>query len=81
MPSVIVDLAIPAHHYQAHYDGTVRHVLARARDGSKVCFPSGCLRQVVGRDGVLGTFELSFDADHRFTGIRRVGEQKVDIKQ
>ena len=72
MPSLIVDLVISAHDYKAHYTGAAKNVVATAKDGTVIRFPSNCLRQVVTEEGIIGTFEISFDDDFRFVGITRI---------
>lgn len=56
----------------AHYEGRVGQVMARSLDGRRVVFPAEALRRVVGRDGVHGTFRLSFTPEGRFLSIARL---------
>jgi uncharacterized protein YqjF (DUF2071 family) len=43
-------------------------------DGRSIQFPANVLRQFVTSEGVQGIFEMEFDADNKFVGLRRVGD-------
>lgn len=72
MPEVSVTLAIDRDQYLKHYRDGVRDVVATSNDGKTLRFPANILRGVVTHDGVRGTFVISYSAQGRFTGIRRV---------
>ncbi|MCC5883220.1 MAG: DUF2835 domain-containing protein [Halomonas sp.] len=72
MPSIDVVIQLSAKACLAHYEGRVGQVLAHSLDGRRVVFPAEALRRVVTRDGVHGTFRLSFSAEGRFQTIERL---------
>ncbi|MGR2737445.1 DUF2835 domain-containing protein [Billgrantia sp. Q4P2] len=72
MPSIDVVLELSAETCLAHYEGRVGQVMAHSLDGRRVVFPAEALRRVVGRDGVHGTFRLSFTPEGRFLSITRL---------
>lgn len=72
MNSIIVDLHIPADDYVRLYQGAARTVHARSRDGRSVQFPAMILRQFLTHEGISGTFEIQFDANRKFSGVRRL---------
>jgi hypothetical protein len=72
MPTVTVQLAIPADELLRFYAGQAHVVSARAVDGRTVQFPARILRRFVTEDGITGTFQLVFGDDHKFRDIRRV---------
>ncbi|MGE0372788.1 MAG: DUF2835 domain-containing protein [Gammaproteobacteria bacterium] len=65
-------LNIAPDEYLRYYQGTVRHVLARGRDGRTVQFPAGLLRPFLTHDGVHGEFRLRFDDNNRLVSLDRV---------
>ena len=73
MPKLLVDLHIPAERFVAWYEGTVREVLARSHDGRTVRFPASVLQRYVSAEGVHGTFELTYDENHKFVNIDKLG--------
>jgi len=73
MQSIILDLYIPADEYVRLYQGSARTVHARSRDGRTIQFPAMILRQFLTHEGIQGTFEIQFDANHKFSGVRRLG--------
>lgn len=70
--TIEVSLSIPADEYVALYQGSVRDVVARARDGRTVRFPARILQPYVTHEGVHGRFMIRFDASNRFAGISRL---------
>lgn len=69
MPTVVVDLAIPADEFVRLYRGTARDVHAHTREGRSVRFPANILRPFVTRDGVHGRFRIRFDPRGKFVAI------------
>lgn len=72
--SIVFRLSISPDDYLAYYQGTARDVVARAEDGRRVRFPASALQRFVGHEGIHGRFELRFDADRKFRGLRRLGD-------
>ncbi|OUE41889.1 hypothetical protein BZY95_11070 [Billgrantia desiderata SP1] len=72
MLSIDVVIELSAEACLAHYEGRVGQVLAHSLDGRRVVFPAEALRRVVTRDGVHGTFRLSFTSEGRFRSIVRL---------
>ena len=73
MREVTIGLAISAHDYLAHYQGTVKEVVAPSSDGRNIRFPSTILQPFVSHDGIYGRFVISFDDKNKFQGIRKIG--------
>ena len=69
---VIVDLNIPADCYVALYSGSVNDVIALSHEGLKIRFPGKILHKFLTRDGVYGTFAISFAADNKFLAIEKI---------
>lgn len=70
--TIIVDLSIPADEYVALYQGVVKDVVAKARDGRVIRFPANILQRFVTRNGVYGSFAIYFDSGNKFCGIDRL---------
>lgn len=73
MPSIDVVIELSYEACLAHYEGRVGQVHTRSLDGRRVVFPAEALRRVVTRDGVHGTFRLTFSDTGRLRAIRRLG--------
>jgi|TARA_B110000263_G_C15294532_1_gene504941 hypothetical protein len=72
MPTLIVDLDIPAHEYLAMYQGRAKNVIATARDGTSIQFPASNLRPFVTGEGIAGGFRIRFDASHKLLSVERI---------
>lgn len=72
--TLIVDLTISADEYLRHYQGAVRQVICKTRDGRRVQFPSRFLQRFVTHSGVHGSFVLEIDENHKLIDIRRLAE-------
>ncbi len=70
MPTIDVVIELSHDACLAHYEGRVGQLHTRSLDGRWVLFPAEALRRVVTRDGVHGTFRLTFSAEGRFESIR-----------
>ncbi len=71
--SLVFTLAITPDEFLRLYQGTVRNVVTKASNGQTVRFPANILRPFVTRDGVQGTFRISFDAKGKLTDIDKLG--------
>ncbi len=69
---LVVDLAIASDEFERMYAGQVKTVLATSRDGRRVRFPANILVPFVERDGIRGSFAISFDVENKFQNIRRL---------
>lgn len=69
---LVFELNISEDEYLRYYQGTVRHVIARGRDGRTVQFPAGLLRRFITRDGIHGEFRLRFDDHNKLVDLERL---------
>jgi hypothetical protein len=69
------DLAIPASDYQLLYNGCVRQVLVKARNGLRVQLPCTLFQPFVEHRGVYGAFEVGFTSAGKFHSICRLDHQ------
>ena len=67
-----VSLNIPSHQYLAYYEGAAEDVVAWSAEGRKVRFPARVLRPFVTHGGVVGTFLIAYDHQHKFVSIEKV---------
>lgn len=74
MPSLLLDIAIPAERLQAVYRGQANRVLLRSRDGQRVNLAAHHLRPFIGHNGVHGSFILEFDEQGALLSLRRLGQ-------
>ncbi len=72
MKEIIVSLHISREDYLTFYQGQVQTVVATAVDGRVVRFPAAILKNVVGHEGIHGTFKIRFDGNNKFAGITRL---------
>lgn len=72
MTTFVLDLRIGADEWIRYYSGTVKHVVARTRDGRRVQFAAKHLQRHVTRDGISGTFRLDIDDRNNFVALERV---------
>ena len=70
--SMRVALRISAEDYKRYYQGSVHNVIARSRDGRSIQFPANILRPFLMHDGISGEFEIFFDRDNKFQGIKKI---------
>jgi hypothetical protein len=72
MPSLVLDIALPAERFLAVYQGRANRVLLYSRDGRKVSLPAHHLRPFLRRDGIHGVFELEFSAAGELLDLRQL---------
>ncbi|GHC25698.1 hypothetical protein GCM10010082_18340 [Kushneria pakistanensis] len=70
MPSIDITLNLSAEQCRAHYAGAADSIRTRTLDGRSVLLPSRVLHHIIGRDGVHGTWRVTFDDNGRFVSIR-----------
>ena len=72
MREVTISISISAQDYLAHYQGSVKEVVARSSDGRNIRFPSTILQPFVSHAGIHGHFVIRFDDNNKFQGIHKV---------
>ncbi|WP_445619821.1 DUF2835 family protein [Kushneria sp. Sum13] len=70
MPSIDIALNLSAEQCRAHYAGAADSIRTYTLDGRSVMLPSRVLHYIIGRDGVKGTYRVTFDDNGRFISIR-----------
>ncbi len=69
LPSIDITLNLSAEQCHAHYAGAADSIRTRTLDGRSVLLPSRVLHHVITRDGVRGTYRVTFDDQGRFVSI------------
>ncbi len=72
MQQIIVDVEISPDEWIKLYQGTAHDVHTTARDGRSVRFPARILSRFFLRDGIRGSFCISFDDSGKFSGIEKL---------
>jgi len=72
MRNVTISISISALDYLAHYQGTVKEVVALSSDGRNIRFPSTILQPFVSHEGIRGTFVIRFDDNNKFQNIKKI---------
>jgi hypothetical protein len=67
-----LDVKLPADEFLRVYQGTASRVWLRSREGKSVSLPAGRLQPFLTREGVYGSFELTFDDQGKFISLRRL---------
>ena len=67
-------LAISAEEYLAYYQGSAQVVVARSDDNRIIRFPASAIRKFVTRDGIHGSFEISFDESNKLIAVQALVE-------
>ena len=70
--SIRFRLAISAEEYLAYYRGSAQDIVARSDDNKIVRFPASAIRKFVTRDGIFGSFEITFDENNKLIGIQPI---------
>ena len=70
--TIRVRLAISAEEYLAYYQGSAQAVVARSDDNKIIQFPASAIRKFVTRDGIHGTFEITFDENNKLIAIHPI---------
>ncbi len=76
MHQITVDLSITADEWLKVYRGSARVVRARARDGRHVRFPANLLARFLQRDGIRGSYLITFDEQNRFVEIQELSTDR-----
>lgn len=72
MQQIIVDVDISPDEWIKLYQGTATDVHTTARDGRSVRFPARILSRYYLKDGVRGSFCITFDDAGKFASIQRL---------
>jgi hypothetical protein len=70
---ITFSLNISADELLRYYQGVASMVVARSLDGRTVRFPASRLRPFMTTTGIQGRFTISFDDQHKFLEMRRLG--------
>ncbi|MCI0916231.1 DUF2835 domain-containing protein [Pseudomonas stutzeri] len=72
MPSLVLDIALPAEKLLAVYQGRANRILIKSREGTSVSLPAHHLRPFLTSAGVFGSFELEFSPEGKLLCLRRL---------
>lgn len=72
MPSLVLDIALPAEKLLAVYQGRANRILMKSREGTSVSLPAHHLRPFLTASGVFGSFELEFSTEGKLTALKRL---------
>jgi hypothetical protein len=72
MSKLIIPLRISSSEYLKWYTGSATSVTGLTQQGVSVNFPASILKPFITHNGVNGVFEIEFDDDNRFIGIRQL---------
>lgn len=67
-----LEIRLPAEEFLRVYQGTANRVLLYSREGKSVSLPAGRLQSFLTREGIYGSFELSFDDQGKFISLRKL---------
>lgn len=68
-----MDITISPEEWIKLYQGTATDVHTTARDGRSVRFPARILSRYYLRDGISGSFRITFDDSGKFSSVERLG--------
>lgn len=69
MAKVTVDVSLPAYKYKEMYQGSVKFLVARSRDGRMIQLPLSIFQKFVTHKGVYGAFEIEFNESKKLVNI------------
>ena len=72
MPSLVLDIALPAERLHALYQGRANRIQALSRDGRRVSIPAHHFRPFLTHAGLYGSFELQFSENGELLDLRRL---------
>lgn len=72
VPTLLIDVALPADRLKAVYQGHANRIQLRSRDGRSVNLPAHHLKPFVTENGVYGSFQLHFSDEGKFISLTRV---------
>lgn len=71
--SVRFNLSLSSKQFLQIYQGIAKNVTTRTDDGQVIQFPAQHIKSFLTHDGIYGYFEMTFSAEHKFMGIKRLG--------
>jgi hypothetical protein len=71
--SIRFNLSSSSEQFLQVYQGIAKNVTARTDDGKVIQFPAQHIKSFLTHDGIYGYFEMTFSAEHKFMGIKRLG--------
>lgn len=72
MATVTVDISLPAYKYKEMYQGSVKYLVAKSRDGRMIQLPLSIFQRFVTHKGVYGAFEIEFDDNKKLVNIDKL---------
>ena len=72
MQTVVVHLKISPEEYLKHYQVAGAVVSTQSADGRSVQFPAQLLQRYVTRQGISGSYRISFDDSGKFKAIEQL---------
>lgn len=72
MAKVTIDVSLPAYKYKEMYQGSVKNLVARSRDGRMIQLPLSIFQRFVTHKGVYGAFEIEFDENKKLVKIDKI---------
>ena len=72
MPAYVFDLNIPAYEVLRFYEGRVKNVRVRDRQGQTLEFAMEKVLNYATRAGIAGTFVLTTDNTAKFVGLKKL---------
>ncbi|TBU95449.1 DUF2835 domain-containing protein [Phytopseudomonas dryadis] len=72
MPSLVLDIALPAERMRAVYLGQANRIQVFSRDGRRVSIPAHHFRPFLTHEGIYGSFELQFNPAGELLSLRRL---------
>ena len=72
MAKVTIDVSLPAHKYKEMYQGSVKYLVAKSRDGRMIQLPLLSFQRFVTHKGVYGAFEVEFDENRKLININKI---------
>lgn len=72
MPKAVFSISLTSDHVLQYYKGKKHRVQVRTREGFTMSLPYDILLQHVTREGIYGTFEISYSDDGKLGDLRRI---------
>lgn len=73
MNKAVFSISLSSQQVMQYYQGKKNRVQVRTRDGQTMSLPYDILLNFVTREGIYGTFEISYGADGKLGDLRKIG--------
>ncbi len=73
MPKAIFSISLTSEQVLQFYKGLKNRVQVRTTDGQSMSIPYDTLLQHLTREGIYGTFEITYGDDGKLGELRRIG--------